>query len=170
MLAPDFTNELLARAGRRQPDDGRSCAALLHLLRAAEAVRDHLRQNIAGQGCTELGFKVLTTLRASPDRLLLPSRIAEQCGILRGTLPDVLARLEACGLIARHRNNTDRRQLLVKLTPRGGKRCDELSAHYIRALLQIARAVTPKSRSNLETTLAEISRRASPPASVENHS
>ena len=51
------------------------------------------------------------TVTAIGDRLLLDS----------GTLTPVLKRLEALGLVTRNRSATDERQVLVRLTERGGE-------------------------------------------------
>lgn len=156
----NFLTELVARAGREEVQGDRACEVLLRFLAAADAVRERLRCTLAEHGCTEFGFDVLTTLRDAESGRLPPSIIAERCGILRGTLTDVLARLEACGLVARHRNQADRRQLLAELTPRGRKQCEGIIEHYVRAILDLASALPPESRSVISSAFAELSRRA----------
>lgn len=172
MFNPAFLTELVERAGRSEPQGAKACTVLLRFLSAADAVRARLRRTLAEHGCTEFGFEVLTTLRAAPDGMLPPSVIAEQCGILRGTLTDVLARLEACGLVARHRNASDRRQLLAELTPRGRNHCERIIELYVRAILDLAGAVGPDSRAVLGEALAEMDRRAgntTPPTLTLRH-
>lgn len=165
MFTPAFLSELVTRAGREQPQGDQACGVLLQLLAAADALRERLRCVLAENGSTEFGFEVLTTLREAEGGLLPPSVIAERCGILRGTLTDVLARLEACGLVARHRNETDRRQLLAELTPRGRKHCERIIENYVRAILELAGAIPPESRSTVSSALAGLNQLAAPTTS-----
>lgn len=165
MFTPSFLSELVTRAGTERPEGDRACETLLQFLAVAQAVRECLRGALAEHGCTEFGFEVLTTLRDAEGGLLPPSIIAERSGILRGTLTDVLARLEACGLIARHRNETDRRQLLAELTPRGKNLCERVIDHYVHAMLDLATAITPEARSMMHAALASVSRAAAKPSS-----
>jgi DNA-binding MarR family transcriptional regulator len=164
MFTPSFLDELVARAGAEQPEGDRACETLLQFLAVSLAVRERLRHALAEHGCTEFGFEVLTTLRDAEGGQLPPSVIAERCGILRGTLTDVLARLEACGLVARHRNDTDRRQLLAELTPRGRQHCERIIEHYVRAMLDLAGAVARDARPAMAAALASLSRAAAKPA------
>lgn len=168
MFTPSFLSELVTRAGVERPEGDRACETLQQFLAVAEAVRERLRCALAEHGCTEFGFEVLTTLRDAEGGLLPPSIIAERCGILRGTLTDVLARLEACGLVARHRNETDRRQLLAELTPRGKNLCERVIEHYVRAILDLATAITPESRAVMQSALASVSHAATKPSSDSN--
>jgi DNA-binding MarR family transcriptional regulator len=171
MFTGDFLTELIDRAGRQGPHGADSCEVLLQFLAAANAVRDHLRRSLAEHGGTELGFEVLTTLRTAGGGPLPPSVISERCGIFRGTLTEVLSRLEACGLVTRHRNPSDRRQLLAELTPRGKKQCARMIEHYLSAMLDLAGAVPPELRSMLDAALVEMTRRAAlkPPLPSLSH-
>lgn len=143
MFVPEALANIVSRADAAEPGGRRRCEALLQFLDAADAVRDHLRRALADEGSTELGFEVLTALLVAEGGPLPPSVIAERCGILRGTLTDVLCRLEAAGLVARQRNAADRRQLLAELTPRGRVQSVHLIAHYVRAMLEVARTLRP---------------------------
>jgi DNA-binding MarR family transcriptional regulator len=158
MFTRAFLNELVDRANGAQPQGDRACEVVLRFLAAADGVQGHLQRALASRGCTVMGFEVLTTLRAAAGGPLPPSVIAEQCGIFRGTLTDILARLEACGLVVRHRNPTDRRQLLAELTPKGKKLCEEIVEHYVHAILQIATAIAPESRATMLTVCDDMMR------------
>ena len=101
----------------------------------------------------------MTTLRAAEDGSLPPSVIADRTAIFRGTLTDVLAQLEAAGLIVRRRNESDRRQLLARLTPRGLGRCEQIIEHYVEAILDSVRDLPRGSLSQLDSALAGLGRR-----------
>lgn len=158
MFVPDVLTDIVTRADAEARGGRGQCEALLQFLETADAVRDHLRRTLAEEGSTELGFEVLTALEAAAGGPLPPSVIAERCGILRGTLTDVLSRLEAAGLVVRHRNHDDRRQLLAELTPRGRVQCAHLINRYVRAMLEVARAVRPPSAPAWSDVVAALKR------------
>ena len=170
MFTREFLSELIERAGRDRADGAHSCGFVLQFLYTADAVRNHLRRSLAEHGGTECGFKVLTTLRADGGGPLPPSEIAERCGMFRGALTDVLARLEASGFVKRHRNESDRRQVLAELTPRGRRQCEQIIDHYLRAILDLAAAVRPPTRPLLNDALTEMIRRAdrTPPSLISH--
>jgi hypothetical protein len=85
-----------------------------------------------------------------------PSVIADATGILRGTLTDVLVRLELSGLITRRRNRSDRRQFFAELTPAGRKRCAVASRHYVGAIAKLMRRLDRNELSALDRVLGEI--------------
>lgn len=148
-------------AARKRPQGEQRCRMVLQFLTAADAVRRRLQRALAEHGCTELGFKVLTTLRSAAEERLAPAVLSERTEILRGTLTDVLSQLEASGLIVRRCDVTDRRQLLAKLTPRGREQCEQILGHYVDAMLESVADLPASSLSRLGTTFADLSRRAS---------
>jgi DNA-binding MarR family transcriptional regulator len=159
MFTTEFLEDIMKRAARKHPGGDLRFRTLLEFLAVADAVRDRLRRTLAEHGCTELGFEVLTTLRAAEDGSLPPSVIADRTTIFRGTLTDVLAQLEAAGLIVRRRNESDRRQLLARLTPRGLERCEQIIEHYVEAILDSVRDLPRGSLSQLDSALAGLGRR-----------
>jgi DNA-binding MarR family transcriptional regulator len=62
---------------------------------------------------------MLVLWEAGPDRSLTVGELGSQLHLDSGTLTPLLKRLESSGLIRRHRNMTDERQVLVDLTPQG---------------------------------------------------
>jgi DNA-binding MarR family transcriptional regulator len=94
-------------------------AAVLGILRAADALRRRLAALLEPHGLTPQQFNVLRILRgARPDglcTLAVAGRMMEQApGITR-----LLDRLEAKGFVARQRSTEDRREVRVRITPQG---------------------------------------------------
>lgn len=159
MFTTEFLTDVVGIAGRQTTGGNTRSRALLQFLAVAEAVRERLRATLAELGCTELGFEVLTTLHASKSESLPPSFIADHTGIFRGTLTDVLARLEAGGLIARRRNEADRRELHATLTPRGREQCERIVERYVSAMLEITADLAPATLAVFSDALVELNRK-----------
>src|SRR6202165_2131340 len=91
--------------------------ATLGLLRTADAVKRSLAQVIEPYGITPQQYNVLRILRGAGEEglptLSIGERMIEQTpGVTR-----LLDRLEAKGLVARCRGESDRRQVFCRLTP-----------------------------------------------------
>jgi len=130
----------------------------IKLLAATDAARMELRRQLAAQGLTELGFEVLTSMRSQTSSEVPPSVIADSTGILRGTLTEVLVRLEVSGLITRRRSSSDRRQFFAEMTPLGQKRCAAASEHYCGAIVEIMQKLDHSALIKLDRLLGEIAR------------
>jgi DNA-binding MarR family transcriptional regulator len=74
-------------------------------------------------GWTWAGFRIMNLLWAMGP--LEAREVARVSGSSRATISAVLGTLERDGLIARERRATDRRQVIVRLTPAGGERLEE---------------------------------------------
>jgi DNA-binding MarR family transcriptional regulator len=68
---------------------------------------------------TPVQYGVLTTLSLNPD--IDQNSLAQEVGIDRTNVADVLLRLARRGLVQRRRSQQDRRAVLARLTPEGAK-------------------------------------------------
>jgi MarR family transcriptional regulator, transcriptional regulator for hemolysin len=84
---------------------------------AAKAVRSYLEQRLAAAGSSFAVWTVLFALTAKGP--LIQRELAELLNVEGPTLTRHLARMEAEGLIERHRTSTDRRAAIVRLTETG---------------------------------------------------
>lgn len=92
-------------------------------LAVADAVRAVNRATVAAtrvrQGLPalpEAQVAVLHTLRAHPS--MTPAELAQQLGLARPTVSNLLRDLEAAGLVARERSASDRRSVRLTITER----------------------------------------------------
>jgi DNA-binding MarR family transcriptional regulator len=106
---------------------------------------------------TELGYEVLNTLKAQDSSAVLPSEISNLTGILRGTLTDVLTRLELSGLVTRRRSTEDRRQVFAELTALGRRRCEAAAVHRRAVILSLMQKLSAAESHTLDHLLGEIS-------------
>lgn len=66
-----------------------------------------------------------------------PKDLAEQLDITTGSVTPLLDRLEAAGFIERRPNPTDRRSMVLQVTPAGGHARKWGTEHYERAVQQV---------------------------------
>lgn len=99
--------------------------AISNIYRAAAAVRgDAERGVLAKYHLSWGGLTILWVLWVWGD--MPTSRLAEECGLAKGTLTGMLTTLEKRDLVARHRVEEDKRRVMVRLTEAGGTTISEL--------------------------------------------
>jgi DNA-binding MarR family transcriptional regulator len=99
--------------------------AVLHLHRAANAVRQHVEQEVLRpKQLTWTGFVVLRTVWAA--RRIETRHVAEQAGISKATLTGVVDTLSGRGLMKRTNHPDDGRLVLLQLTRKGHRLIREL--------------------------------------------
>jgi DNA-binding MarR family transcriptional regulator len=115
-----------ARTGTARPDgpDGRP-STLLYLMKQVElAVRAELDDLARPLGLTALQYTALTVLERHPD--IAAAHLARHSFVTGQTMADMVTSLLNRGLIVRHRDPTDRRRLVIALTPAGRRLLDRL--------------------------------------------
>ena len=91
---------------------------LLYLVKQVElAVRAHLDELLRPDGLTALQYTALTVLERHPDMSV--SQLARNSFVTAQSMADMIAALDARGLIQRHRDQIDRRRLAIALSPAG---------------------------------------------------
>jgi DNA-binding MarR family transcriptional regulator len=91
---------------------------LLYLVKQVElAVRSHLDNLLRPAGLTALQYTALTVLERHPD--LSSAQLARNSFVTAQSMADMINALEGRGLIERHRDQADRRRLVVDLTTAG---------------------------------------------------
>lgn len=104
-------------------------------------------------------FDVLATLRrAGPPYALTPTQLYQSTMVSSGGMTARIDRLEKNGYIERKPHPTDRRALMVALSPKGKKLIEEMMPAYVQAQHDAVSSLTKpeqKSLSALLATLAE---------------
>ena len=96
-------------------------------------------------GVTPVQFSILTVTAAKPG--LEQGALAQEIGVDRTTLANVLARLEGRGLLTRAVAPTDRRVKLVSLTPEGSSTLRQMQGAAERAHARTIEALPPEQRN-----------------------
>jgi len=108
-------------------------AVIGSLSEVAQAIaRDHLRPFFDAHGLQPGEFDVLATLRRAGDpHALSPTALYEATMVTSGAMTGRIDRLERVGLVARNPDPSDRRSVLVGLTPDGLARIDRLIKMHV---------------------------------------
>ena len=97
---------------------------LLYLVKQVElAVRSHLDNLLRPAGLTALQYTALTVLERHPD--MSAAQLARNSFVTAQSMADMITALEGRGLIERHRDQADRRRLVVDLTSAGRELLDD---------------------------------------------
>jgi MarR family transcriptional regulator, lower aerobic nicotinate degradation pathway regulator len=96
-------------------------------------------------GVTPVQYSIMTVVARQPA--LDQGHLAEEVGVDRATLADVLARLEARGLVSRRRPGADRRMKLVSITAAGRQLLVRMDPHARRAHERTVAALPPEARA-----------------------
>jgi MarR family 2-MHQ and catechol resistance regulon transcriptional repressor len=99
--------------------------ALEALLRAETAVRRSLSAELEREGVSATGFSVLVVLTTAGGSLELRT-LRRRLGLTKANATEVVATLEARGLVRRRRLERDRRASAVDITTRGGALAERL--------------------------------------------
>ena len=89
-----------------------SVADAVHLVSRATVSATRTRHRLPA--LPEAQVVVLHTLRTHPS--MTPAELAEQLGLARPTVSNLLRDLEAAGLVTRERSESDRRSVLLTIT------------------------------------------------------
>ncbi|MEZ5651623.1 MAG: MarR family transcriptional regulator [Burkholderiaceae bacterium] len=118
---PDIVERGIAQWRRERPDIDCSGKAIVgRILRLQEVILKAVNEALAPHGLRYSSYAVLATLRASgPPYRMSPWRLVETLLLSSGGTSNLLARLEADGLIERHADPSDGRAVIVELTAQG---------------------------------------------------
>jgi DNA-binding MarR family transcriptional regulator len=100
---------------------------------------------------TPVQFSIMTVVAAQPG--LDQTALAQEVGVDRATLANVLARLEGRGLVRRAPGRTDRRIKCVSLSASGGRILVAMDEAVSRAHLRTIEALPPIGRAAFMTAL-----------------
>lgn len=103
---------------------------------------------------TPVQYAVLTTLLNRPD--LDQISIANEAGIDRTSVADVLARLEDRGLLHRRRGDRDKRMRIAALTEEGTRVTRTMEQAMMRAQEKLVAPLPPEDRETLMRLLSRL--------------
>lgn len=115
-------------------------AILIALRRITRAIDIQSKRLVKRSGLTAPQLVVIQALRR--DGELSPSAIARAVSLSQATVTSIVERLERAGLVCRRKSDTDRRVVLIGLTPEGLAKAESapelLQAGFIRAFGDLA--------------------------------
>ena len=134
------------------PLDFASLDAISNIYRAAAAVRRRAENSaLAAYQLTFGGFTIVWVLWVWGE--METARLAEECGLAKGTLTGMLTTLEKRALVERERLGADRRRVLVRLTDTGTTLIDELFPKFNRFEGEMSAGLTVTEKQELARLL-----------------
>lgn len=106
---------------KRHPFESLEQEAFLNLLRTADHLNCEFTRLFAAHGLSGPQYNVLRILRGSGEEGLPCLEIAGQMITRMPDITRLVDRLEAAGFVSRCRTDSDRRVVLVKITPAGSE-------------------------------------------------
>ncbi|MBD0710750.1 MULTISPECIES: MarR family winged helix-turn-helix transcriptional regulator [unclassified Streptomyces] len=157
----DEVDRLVAAWRRERPDlDVEPLEVLSRVSRLARHLDRARRLAFSEHHLEPWEFDVLTSLRrAGAPYQLSPGQLLTQTLVTSGTMTNRIDRLTKKGLVERLPDPSDRRGVLVRLTPEGRDRADEALA----GLLAQERAILARLSPGQRTELAGLLRRLTAP-------
>lgn len=144
---------------RGQSFDFDSMDAISNIYRAASAVRLRAeREVLAEYGLTWGGFTILWVLWVW--KAMETARLAEECGLAKGTLTGMLHTLERRDLVRRERVPTDRRRVVVDLTAPGAALIEDVLPRFNRFEGTVSDGLSPADKRELARLLRAVIHRA----------
>jgi DNA-binding MarR family transcriptional regulator len=109
---------------------------------------------IREQGLTPPQFDIIATLGNTPG--MSGRELGEKTLMTKGTLTGVLDRLEAKGLVMRTMNASDRRCMIVKLTPKGEAEFERVFAPQVEFCARSFEGYEEEDFAALDRELAKL--------------
>ncbi|HSR89956.1 MAG TPA: MarR family transcriptional regulator [Gemmatimonadales bacterium] len=122
-----MTSRLQVEIKQRKPFPSLSQEALLGVLRTAALLEHRINEILRPYGITELQYNVLRILRGARPDGLCGRDISER---LVSQVPDVsrlLDRMESMQFLRRERDETDRRHVTARISPKGLRLLEEIT-------------------------------------------
>jgi len=157
----DRAEVLMDLLGHDGTDAGAAIRKLsIRLRRLANHVHRELRKELAGKGIEIWELEVLLALSRAPGRRLGVGELLRGSQVTAGAITNRVARLEGKGLVRRDIDPSDRRQVLVTLTPAGQQHAEGIMAVNTMAerhlLGQADPAIIERMSEDLRTLLLAI--------------
>src|SRR6266853_56213 len=143
--------EIRARIGDSELDFA-AMAAVSNIYRAANAIRNHMEQNVlAAEDLSWAAFTVLFVLWVWGDQQT--RHLAAEAGVTKGTLTGVLKTLEKRGLARRRAHESDGRLVLVSLEPKGLGVIERLFPAFNMGEAFVSASLSEREKSQLASLL-----------------
>jgi DNA-binding MarR family transcriptional regulator len=160
----DLAEEIADYWCRENPDVDRVTKMLaIRLRRAAQHLERELRRELDAYDTDVAEFEVLMTLRRADDYSRSAGALAKEWQVTSGAITNRIGRLEARGWVRRDFDPSDRRQVLVSLTPEGVQRIDRLLAIKTETEQRVFGAIDRATINRLSADLRKLLLALEPP-------
>ena len=155
--------ECLLRAAEKYPTlNPTASEAFLHLLRTGDMVFSAEAGFLAQHGISQGRFTVLMLLNCCSEEPCTPANLAARAGVTRAAMTGLVDTLERDGIVTREPDPTDRRSILVRLTPAGVALLEKMLPDYFACVAAIMQPLRPPERKQLVALLEKLQRGLTP--------
>jgi DNA-binding MarR family transcriptional regulator len=149
---------LVGQWARERPDlDVATMATVARLLTVGQLAGASIERLAGAHGVTREEGDVLFSLRrAGAPYRLLPSQLSAALLVSSGTMTGRLDRLEARGMIRRVPSPTDRRSVLIELTPAAVAVVDRVITEHVAREAEFLAPLTDRDRATLDRLLDKL--------------
>jgi DNA-binding MarR family transcriptional regulator len=154
----DRVDQVRAAWARVRPDiDTSPVAVVARIGRAARFLDDGMNGWFATHGLTRVTWDILATLRRSgPPYRCSPTALYRAVMRSSGAMTRQLDNLERAGWVTRIPDPSDRRGLLVQLTPGGLELVDRIAAGHVENETRMLHPLTPPEQEQLASLLRKL--------------
>jgi DNA-binding MarR family transcriptional regulator len=158
MADTDGVDVILRQWQRERPDlDTSPIAVIGRISRVSREIERRLEPVYAASGLEPGWYDVLATLRrAGPAYKLRPTDFAATLMLTSSGTTKRLDRLEAAGHITREPDPSDRRGVLIALTPKGRRLVDRAAVTHMANEKRILSGLTPAEQRQLADLLRKL--------------
>jgi DNA-binding MarR family transcriptional regulator len=158
MADTDGVDAILEQWRRERPDlDTSPIGVIGRISRLSREIERRLEPVYAASGLEPGWYDVLATLRrAGPPYRLRPADFAATLMLTSSGTTKRLDRLQAAGHITREPDPSDRRSVLITLTPRGRRLVDEAAVTHMANERRILSGLTPAEQHQLAGLLRKL--------------
>jgi DNA-binding MarR family transcriptional regulator len=143
---------------QRYPDaDIKAISDFAMLLRASSDLSDSLDSMLAKHNLYQGRWWVLVLLMRQDNLTSSPTDLAKKTGVTKATMTGFIDGLEREGLVHRLMDTEDRRKFLVRLTPSGQEKLDEVMPDYYKKVGALMSSLTKKQRESMVNSINELS-------------
>ncbi|HUG13224.1 MAG TPA: MarR family transcriptional regulator [Opitutaceae bacterium] len=136
--------------------DGGACETCILLLHTANDVVGAFCTHLAAHEMSQGRFIVLMLLNRDPEKVFMPSQLAEMCSVTKATMTGLIDGLEREGLVARHPSQEDRRAILVGMSQKGVELMDRILPGHFARVAALMQDLTVDERAEFRRLLAKV--------------
>ena len=157
IAARDHVDKRLEELGDDLPDLDLDVEGIVERIQGLEKrFRQAMEDTLEDHGLNYGEWRVLCNLHSSHDRTRTPGELSAKLELSSGAMTNRIDRLEADGLVRRHRDPDDRRGVRVELTEAGNSAwVESTNTQAIKEKL-IAGALTKAEQHQLNTLLRKL--------------
>ena len=148
------SSQSIQRFISRYPDaDVEAISAFLNILRAGATISAALDALLAQHGLLQGRWWVLVLLMREEGFTSTPSDLADKVGVTRASMTGLIDGLEQDGLVVRTMDALDRRKLLIRITPAGEAKLDQVMPVYYRRVKALISVLPKRQLAGLQQSL-----------------